>query len=121
MDLRRSQEKSDLGDAAECAQKFLLVGEMEARDAEHRLGVGAAKAGGALTQREDMFQRFGETGAALAGDENRGKVAAVEGDDVVFAEGKVGAVGGFDAPADIVEMAGGKHQAGEVKFKPAAL
>ena len=68
-----------------------------------------------------MFQRFGKTGAALAGDENRGKITSVEGDDIVFTEGEVGAIGGFDAPADVVEVPGGKHLASEVKFKPATF
>ncbi len=39
-----------------------------------------------------MFEGFGETGAALAGNKNRGKAAAVERDDVVFAEGEIRAV-----------------------------
>ena len=49
MNLRRSQEESDLGNAAESAHRFLLIGEMETRDTKHGLCVGAAKVGGALT------------------------------------------------------------------------
>jgi len=93
LDFRRAQEETDLGDAAEIAQPFFLISETEASDAEDGLRVGAAEVGGPLAERKNVFEGLGETGAALAGDKHGGKAAAVERDDVVFAEGEVGAVG----------------------------